>query len=615
MPTRSQSLALLGFLITGALLFGAYAHWNFDDSYIVYRIVDNILQGHGWVYNEGERYNASTSVLNTLLITLTALFTNDIPIAAHVLGSLAIVLCALTTFDLLRMEHGPLLGGAAGLLVAATLAANNTWGLESHLFAGLVLLFIWMEKKRINSWYLLGLIFLTRPDGILFAGMKGLLALLRTRRIPLRGILQFSLIVVPWLLFSLWYFGQLLPETLGNKIWQGNSGFWGRGQVYLRGLNQHNAQLGVLLWPLSALALFGAVRLCKERNPFCYLLLFAATQQLFYVLINVPAYHWYFAMLDLAFLISCIYGLASLLALKRSRIIESCALALACLYFAWPLTDLYETEFRDARDVAYHRLSERIDALGIEPGQLAALEVGTIGYLQDREMIDLVSLTTANPEFLSGANLDDFFALAPQVVVLHQPVWLMEQALYDDPRFAALYERREVVQAAVPTQIFVRKVEGAAALHKAVAAAEQSVRLPSRQFTEFSTSQECTLDMINGRFVARGEAFNWQPDIDSMSFVGWMFDREMQQQETVSDERSDIALTLIDAEGEMTLYKTRTTRRQDVARAFGNPNFAMSGFRQNLRRSRMEPQRYLLGAVQISTNNVCDLQVELIVSP
>lgn len=48
-------------------------YWNMqqDDSYIYYTYASNLASGHGYVFNAGERVNATTSPLYTILLALT----------------------------------------------------------------------------------------------------------------------------------------------------------------------------------------------------------------------------------------------------------------------------------------------------------------------------------------------------------------------------------------------------------------------------------------------------------------------------------------------------------------------------------------------------------------
>lgn len=63
--TSAVALLLLAVAYTYHFLY-----WNFDDTYIVFRIVRNLLNGDGWAFNAGEAHNASTSVLNTIVVAL-----------------------------------------------------------------------------------------------------------------------------------------------------------------------------------------------------------------------------------------------------------------------------------------------------------------------------------------------------------------------------------------------------------------------------------------------------------------------------------------------------------------------------------------------------------------
>src|SRR5207237_8909760 len=77
------------------VVFSAYRRWNFDDGYIVCRYVENLRHGHGWAFNPGEAWNASTSVLNPVLTFLVSLGVRDVPLASHIVSSAAVGIGAL----------------------------------------------------------------------------------------------------------------------------------------------------------------------------------------------------------------------------------------------------------------------------------------------------------------------------------------------------------------------------------------------------------------------------------------------------------------------------------------------------------------------------------------
>jgi len=229
-----------------------FRDWHLEDSYIIYRIAGNIISGNGWSYNPGEVKNASTSVLNTVLVALVSLSGTAVPDAAHAVGSLSIFMCGLLALILFRRQTGMCFSLGAALLMVYFLSGNATWGLETHLFCALLLLFVYFEMQGKDSWMLLGLLVLTRPDALLLAAFKWLKEVWFRRQLSAGGLLRFLLVLSPWIAFSVWHFGQIFPDTLSSKMWQGNSGYWGAGWIYLQGLRQHVLQ-GGWLWKLMYL--------------------------------------------------------------------------------------------------------------------------------------------------------------------------------------------------------------------------------------------------------------------------------------------------------------------------------------------------------------------------
>jgi hypothetical protein len=74
-----------------------------------------------------------------------------------------------------------------------------------------------MAKKTILGAVLVALAFLTRYDAAIFAILYFSLTWIRDRKLPLRAGLLACAIVLPWLGFAQWYFGSVLPNTLGAK--------------------------------------------------------------------------------------------------------------------------------------------------------------------------------------------------------------------------------------------------------------------------------------------------------------------------------------------------------------------------------------------------------------
>jgi hypothetical protein len=446
------SIAICAMAVTVAC-FG----WDFDDSFIVYRYARNLLAGDGWRFNPGESVNASTSVLNTLAIALATLPGGDPRAAAHLLGGLWLLAAGVLTYRIFSPCFGRAYAAAAALPLVLHLGFNNTWGLEINLFIALCLLFVHLEQRRRRTWYLLGFILLARPEGGILLVGKTLVEVIRHRRLPLAGLARTGLVLLPWLAFSLYSFGSVLPATLAQKVWQGRSGLWGEQVLY----RKHLASLQWQWW-IAAPALLGVARMLLERSALLYLVAFALLQQAVYLALGLPAYHWYTAFLRFAFHLSALYGLGAALGYAGFLLVRAVArlrgsarisaafepvaagilLAVSLLACSRVMASPPAVH---ANLEPYRKLSEQINR-EVPPGALAALEVGIVAYYTNREILDLTGLTSASGEFITGAGNDRFFELRPRVVVVHDRAWNMEEAILRDRRFPQHYRLGGVVR-------------------------------------------------------------------------------------------------------------------------------------------------------------------------
>ena len=470
-PRRSIGLvtALALALLAGAYTYH-YLHWNFDDAHIIFRIVRNLLSGHGWAFNVGETHNASTSVLNTVIVALAAkLFSSDVPFTAHILATVWLSITAMGFAWVFgrRFDHWVALAVGVGLIV--TLAESSFWGLEVHLFFALFALFVACEQLGRNSWACIGLLTLTRPDGVGLAAIRllaeartGIVHAWRTHR---RGLLVFAVVLGPWLMFSLARFHHVFPDTLSNKMWQGRSGYWGTGPVYLKALLSYGWHATPFRAIGYVLALPGVVFLARDRSVLLYVIVFALLQQTAYVVLNVPGYHWYFATLDVASVLAAFYAIGCIYEKVVATSPRSVPPYVAAAFYAGMLLFAgvkarvaLADQSRDPGDVSYQSTIARLKADGIPSGPIAMVEVGTFGYyLPDHAIIDMLGLASANPEYVTGGHNDQFFSAPASTVLFHSPLWPLEHRLHDDVRFRMLYEGPMVVSDTIPMQYFVLK--------------------------------------------------------------------------------------------------------------------------------------------------------------
>ncbi len=200
--------------------------WLSDDAYIVFRVVDNFVDGYGLTWNIDERVQTYTNPLWMFLLSLVYFFTHEIYYSSLVL-SITISLVAVGLFAV-YLARSPLLAalGIIALAGSKSFVDFSTSGLENPLTYLLIVCFMLVfysgqRNKNYMFWLALiaGLATLNRMDSLLlfvpalifvlykFPGWKSVKALLL-------GFLPF----LCWEVFSLWYYGFLFPNTAYAKL-------------------------------------------------------------------------------------------------------------------------------------------------------------------------------------------------------------------------------------------------------------------------------------------------------------------------------------------------------------------------------------------------------------
>lgn len=232
MRRRLPSLALL---VTPPVVFailGWSRRWNSDDAFINFRIIDNLVEGRGLVYNVGERVEGGTSPLWIGILSLADVIS---PIRLEWLA-VGLGLC-LSVAGLVLAQRGARLLWAAnhrfvapvGTALVAVLSPFwdfATSGLETGLtFGWLGLSFYLLCRVATSSahhsrrWFVLPAIFglgpLIRPDLGLFtvAFVASLLITSAWQKKWHVTVTAAAVIPVAYQIFRMAYFGILVPNT------------------------------------------------------------------------------------------------------------------------------------------------------------------------------------------------------------------------------------------------------------------------------------------------------------------------------------------------------------------------------------------------------------------
>jgi len=236
------------------ILVLAWTHrWMTDDGFIYVRVVHQIFDGNGPVFNAGERVEAATSPLWLLCLVVGKALFFWLPVewVAVLLGiAMTVVAVALTIVSAGRAYHTwrllPI--GILAYVVLPPAAEFATAGLEM----GLTLLWI-------AGWYVLLLHAADQPEGrpvLVAAFVLGLGPLIRPelavvsvlacvtlfvfnrRPTPRRfGAAAASALALPAIyeLFRMCYYGNLLPNTAYTK--EATASNWAQGWEYLKDFN------------------------------------------------------------------------------------------------------------------------------------------------------------------------------------------------------------------------------------------------------------------------------------------------------------------------------------------------------------------------------------------
>jgi arabinofuranosyltransferase len=244
---RNVAWALMG---ATALIFAQHVHqYHFlgDDAFISFRYARHLVNGQGLVWNPGEHVEGYTNFLWVLLMAAAIKVGLTPEWTSNALGivSGAGVLLVLWLFGTRLSSRRTLLAllPLPILALSRTFTAWTTGGLETMWFTFLItaaLLAVVEEERRqvaipMGSAALLGLAALTRPEGMLFAGIVGVWLAAETvlGRRHWRPFLTWSALVGglvgSHLIWRHAYYGAWVPNTFAAKV---PAAWWGQGLRY-----------------------------------------------------------------------------------------------------------------------------------------------------------------------------------------------------------------------------------------------------------------------------------------------------------------------------------------------------------------------------------------------
>lgn len=458
-----------------------------DDAYITIKHAKNLVDGLGLTHHLGEEgpVHGFTSALSVL-----------IPIPGEAIGSggglIVLRLTSLAAFVAAvvfaaricgRLELGTWPTG----LVLAYLALDQNQifygvaGMETQIATAVLLAGVYyvLVDDFVRAGVLLGLAPLARPDFIVWVAPAYVYLLIRDRDRALKAGLIAAAIILPWLAFTMLYYGSPVPNTIIAKSQAfgpdfpalTDPGAWGGYIVdpLLTTTKEYFNQLGpfiernyvtatplprtvweVVGWTVATLAVVGAGATWRRpamRPAIVAVGLWSAYRIAF---VGDGYFEWYGVPIIAVIMILAAAGLQRLLG-SRPAPLAAAAAAVALLYavhipFTYPLEARVQHEIEDpVRDQVGRYLGE-VTRVG---ETMTAEPAGYVAFYTNATLLDFPGLTSttvtdalAEPENETSARSGNGVAglvglFAPDWLILRPTEWAYASALY--PRTAARY--------------------------------------------------------------------------------------------------------------------------------------------------------------------------------
>jgi arabinofuranosyltransferase len=411
-----------------------------DDGFIYWRVARNFVENGVFGVNQNSVENSGvTSPLYTLLLSFGWWLSKDLWLTTIVIFSAASALSAWALMSLGASLQSKFIGVFSSFFLVLSPWILSTRGLESVLVLtvlSLALLLYQIEQPK-SLGVVMGIGILVRFDVLL---LLLLILFLYVVRKKISSVFNFLKTLVPSLVFSfgLIYLltGQLFPNTMGAKMTQGRSGFWGNGFQFAKNLWLLPDVFSFETWfyALALLALVGiSFGLLTERlrDLTSLTLLFGVSHYVIYAfLLRTPNYHWYYAPEVWTLSVLAAIGVHGLFA-DAQRLTDSFKYSAAVTLSATALLFGFIQIPKGYSYTAYNEAGDWLRKNTEASSTVAAAEIGVIGWSSRREMVDFLGLLDDDAvQDLKNKDLTSWiYRREPDYFVAHKPMWHFEKVI------------------------------------------------------------------------------------------------------------------------------------------------------------------------------------------
>jgi len=461
----------LYFLFIGLIVgWIAVSYWcnQCDDAYIFYSYAKNISDGKGYVFNLGEKVNATTSPLYTLMLAgarLATLKKVELPVIGHAINALSLL--ALCIFLFMCLKRFGKARYIAPLLLLANPLLYNAPGMDVmlSLAIGMAFLYHFIYGKKNTAAALGALAVLARPDMIALVAIAYTFGWLKYRSfgVPsLKEVLIFLSVLAPWIVFSLCYFGDIVPASVAAKMDQQLSGCFCEKYAFLSALFNPVIYTSTAhrTWTLCAFAscigcaLFRYKQMSRSDFVMICLTWIVGYTVAYGLILKTPPFTWYYVIYSLlpaivlpAVVDNALTDIGHIVSGVIVAVVSGVIVAVAiCVSYPAAKTGLPQMQ-ESWKNKMYRAFAEWMNAKA--PGSsLATNDIGILRYyMESGRIIDMVGLVT--PGVSEKIRAKDYYG----VIDAHKPDYVLingmrtkhikprgAEAVVYDSRFTSKYK-------------------------------------------------------------------------------------------------------------------------------------------------------------------------------
>ena len=395
-------------ICTGAAIFlivflaASRSPWfAWDDAFITYRYAENLRNGVGFVYNQGEQVFGITTPLYGLLLAVLGIFQNDTVILGHWLGALGWIWTAIGAVFLLAHYEQWLAAAIAPLLIAVHPNLLVTLGMETLLLVALMtwVAVAWLAGRHKSTIVLAAMLILIRQDTAIWLLILGLERWWQIGRMPWRIGVAASALATPWFVFAWVTYGNPLPNSASAKIGQ-NTAMTVSGWSSFAVSYWHSVTEELPVWIVSIVTFLlaaGIATIFLKRREMLWLLIWLAAYIGAYVVLDVASFPWYSIPPLVITLIILSIGLESIMQAAKTdaaKLVVPSAILMTMLVGGMWFRQSTEKVTQRGTQIGYVHVGEWLAGNVDESAEVATIEIGLIGYLSNRPILDTMGLVS-----------------------------------------------------------------------------------------------------------------------------------------------------------------------------------------------------------------------------